>query len=765
MSQADAVHEEVLGTRQPRVDADLMVTGKAKYGADIQLPDTLYAKVFRSPVAHANIKSLDVTKAEALEGVKAVVTAEDFPSLDEIKSKTEVDSEVAISMDKMRLMIIAQQKVFWAGHPIAAVAATSPEIAEEALGLIELEFEELPVVETVFDGMKPEAPVLHPDLRTQDQFGGRFGGPSNVTVQIDLERGDVDEAFKECYVIIEGTYSTSKAHMGYIEPKACSANWAPDGKLTVWTSTQGGFGIRSSLATQLNVDDKMIHVIPTEIGGGFGGKMYTQLEPLASLLSRKSGRPVKLVMTRDEVFVGTGPTGGSNSQIKTGCTKDGIFKAMEATFYMDPGFVATVNMPLRAAVCGVAPYNVEHIRIHAYEVVTNKPRVEAYRGPGAPQGSFAVEGQVDKMCKAIGMDPLVFRQKNVIREGDRLPDDEILGPVGMEAILDRIKDHPAWTSKMPEGELVGRGLASGFWPCNNTSSSSGVIRVNEDGSVSAVMGPVDLTATRTAIKQQISHELQLPLDKVSVSFGDTESVPVSDGAGGSRVTRTVGTAMYHAAHQVLDQMTKVAARHFGVDENHVQYSHGEFRVAEDPSTRCSYKDIAVLNAELGNEPIIGEHTVKRMKLAPTYGAHVADVKVDPGTGKVTVLSYTVFQDVGRLVNPTGAEGQMQGGAVQGISWALNEQYYYDNGIMKNPTFLDYRLLTPLDVPMIGTEIIEVPADDGPYGIRGTGEIPLVPPLATIANAIYDAIGVRPDDAPMTSEVVFKLLKARERQQV
>ena len=667
MSAQKASTEELMGSRETRVDADLMVTGKARYGADIHLPGTLYAKVFRSPVPHAIIKSLDVSKAEALEGVEAVVTAMDFPPLDELKSGMEADSEVAITMESMRQMIMAEDKVFWAGHPIAAVAAISPEIAEEALGLIDVEFEELPAVVTVFDGMKPDAPLLHPNIRTQDPFGGRSGEPSNVVVKVELERGDVDKAFKECDVIVEGTYSTDKAHMGYIEPKACSAHWEPDGKLTVWTSTQGAFGIQSQLSTQLNVDTQQVHVIPTEIGGGFGGNMYAQLEPLASLLSRKSGRPVKLVLTRDEVFNGTGPTGGSFAEIKSGCTKDGQFKAIDVKFYIDPGFLPTVYMPVRASVCGLAPYNVENIRINAIEVVTNKPRVEAYRGPGAPQGSFAVEGQVAKMCKAIGMDPVEFRRKNVVREGDRLADDQVLGRVGMEEILDRIKTHPAWTRKLPEGEYVGRGIASGFWPCNNTSSSSGKITLNEDGSISAVMGPVDLTGTRTSVGQQIAHELQLPLEKVRVSFGDTDAVAYSDGAGGSRVTRTVGTAMYHASHQVLDRMTQIAARQFGVGEDAIRYSGGEFRVVEDSEKNLTLKDIAVLNAKLGNEPIVGEHTIKLMKMAPTYGAHVADVKVDPDTGQVKVLNYTVFQDVGRVVNATACEGQMQGGAVQGIS--------------------------------------------------------------------------------------------------
>ena len=762
MSDAELSTQQVLGSREPRVDADLMVTGKARYGADIQLPGTLYAKIFRSPVPHAIIKRLDVSKAEALEGVEAVVTAQDFPLMDHLKAGAEVPSEVAITMEAMRKTLIAEDKVFWAGHPIAAVAATAPEIAEEALGLIEVEFEELPPVETAFDGMKPDAPLLHADLKTRDAFGGWSGEPSNVAAHIEMERGNVGEAFEECDVVIEGTYSTKEAHMGYIEPKACSAHWEHGGKLTVWTSTQGAFGIRSALSGQLNIDVERIHVIPTEIGGGFGGKMYAQLETLASLLSRKAGRPVKLVLTRDEVFRGTGPTGWSFAQVKTGCTRDGQFKAIEMTFYIDPGFIPTVYMPRQASVCGLGPYNVENFRIDAYEVVTNKPRVEAYRGPGAPQGSFAIEGQVDKMCKAIGMDPLEFREKNVIRKGDLLADDQPLGVIGMEAVLERIKNHPAWTGKLPEGDLVGRGLASGMWPCANTSTSSGKITVCEDGSVSAVMGPVDLTGTRTSVKQQIAHELQLPVDKVTVSFGDTESVPFSDGAGGSRITRTVGAVMYNAAHQVLEQMTRVVARHFGVGEDAIQYSDGEFRVTNGRETRISFKDIALLNAEFGNGPIVAEHTLNRMRLAPTYAAHVADVKVDPDTGKVTVLNYTVFQDVGRVINPTGCEGQMQGGAVQGISWALNEGYQYERGIIKNPTFLDYRMLTALDLPMIGTEIIEVPAEDGPYGVRGTGEIPLIPPLATIANAIYNAIGKRPDEVPMNSEVVFRLLKDRDK---
>ena len=516
----------VIGRRTPKEAAVDMVTGRARYGADVRVPEALHGKVLHSPHPHARILRLDTSKAEALPGVRAVITAADFPPLGQAGEIPM--GELPINWEDLRRMVIAEGKTLWAGHPVAAVAATDADIAQEALDLVAVEYEDLGVVSTIAEALSPDASIIHPDLRTREPGGGTGTSQTNVTVHMEMSRGNVDQAFEECDVVIEREYRTMPVHQGYIEPKA---SVDPDGRATVWSSTQGAFGLQTQLAGLLGLPWNMIHVIPTEIGGGFGGKFYACLEPLAVLLSRKAGRPVRLVMARDEVFRSTGGTSGSFMRVKSGATKEGTFRALKMEITLDAGCLPGSPL-MRALSSGIAPYRVSDFQLAGYEVVTNKPRVEAYRGPGAPLGCFAVESQVDQMARAIGMDPLEFRMKNVVQDDDLLPDNTPLGPIGMKAILERVKGHQAWTSPKSHGAHVGRGMASGFW-AGGMLASSGHITLLGDGTASLVMGPVDLNGTRTTARQMVAEALGLPWEKVSVTVGDTENVAYSDVSGGS----------------------------------------------------------------------------------------------------------------------------------------------------------------------------------------------------------------------------------------
>ncbi len=745
---------KVIGRSTPKEAATEMVTGRARYGADILVPGALHGAVLRSSLPHARILRLDTSKAMALPGVRAVITSEDFPPLGQAGEIPM--GELPINWADLRKMAIAEGKTLWAGQPVAAVAASDREVAEEALSLIEVEYEDLGAVNTIEEAMSPAASILHPELRTREPGGRTGASPTNVPVHLEISKGDVDQALEECDVVIEREYRTMPVHQGYIEPKACVASVDPNGRVTVWSTTQGAFGLQTQLAGLLSLPWNMIHVIPTEIGGGFGGKFYTHLEPLAALLSRKAGQPVKMVMTRDEVFRSTGGTSGSFMRVKTGATRDGTFKAIKMEVTLDAGCLPGSPL-MRALSSGIAPYRISDHELVGYEVVTNKTRVEAYRGPGAPLSCFAVESNVDQMARAIGMDPLEFRLKNVVQDDDALIDGTPLGPIGMKTILERVKAHDAWTSPKPPGSYVGRGMSSGFW-AGGMQTSSGHITLHGDGTASLMMGPVDINGTRTSSRQMVAEALGIPWEKVTVTIGDTENVGYTDVSGGSRITYSMAVVIEKAAREIIDQLTYRAAKRLEVDQSEIEHVDDQFRVKGVPEKKVSFEELALQSIRSGEDPIVGRGSASGLPLAPTYATHVADVQVDPETGKVRLLRYTTFQDVGRAVNPAQVEGQMQGGAVQGIGWALSEGVDWSGGVNRNPTFLDYRMPTALDLPMIGAEIIEVPSLVGPYGLRGVGEVPLVPPKGAIANAILDAIGVPPDRAPMTPEVVLGLLK-------
>ena len=756
----------VVGTRPIRQDGGEKVTGRARYGADINLPGLLYARVLRSPHAHARIKSINAAKALALDGVRAVVTSADLP---QPRGRISDLTEAAMVNPKfLSNNCLADGKVLYRGHAVAAVAATGAHIAEQALDLIEVEYEPLDSVTDVLAAMQPGAPVLHERLANVANPNIRPGGlrddddgadSTNIANHFVFALGDIEQGFNDADIVVEREFRTQSVHQGYIEPHTATADWNPDGELTIWCSSQGHFNVRDQVALITGAPISAIKVIPMEIGGGFGGKTLVYLEPVAAILSRQTGHPVKLSMSRAEVFQGSGPTAGSWMRCKVGATRDGRITAVDASMAYEAG--AYPGSPINPGVqCMTGPYDIANGRLEGFDVVLNKPKTAAYRAPGAPAAAFAIETVLDEICEKIGMDALEFRLLNGSKEGTRRLTGPVFGKIGNLETLQAAKDHQHWSAPLEKaaapGRLRGRGVAAGYW-FNASGPASAVASINADGTISLIEGSPDIGGSRAAVSMQLAEVLGIAAEDVRPLVGDTDSVGYTSMTGGSGVAFKTGWAAYEAALDIRSQLTQRAARIWDVDPALVAYHDGGVSHTSDPELRLSFKELAArLNATGG--PVSGRGNVAPTGVGGAFAVHIADVEVDPDTGKVDILRYTALQDAGKAVHPSYVEGQIQGGAVQGIGWALNEEYVFDaNGNMQNPTFLDYRMPTSLDLPMIDTVVVEVANPGHPYGVRGVGEVPIVPPMAAIANAIHNAIGVRMNQLPMSPGAVLDAL--------
>ena len=584
------------------------------------------------------------------------------------------------------------------------------------------------------------------------------GMHTNIANKFEFSLGDLEQGFKDADVIVEKETTTRAVHQGYIEPQAGVAHWQADGKVTVWSSSQGQFTVRDQTARFLGIPVSQVKAIPMEIGGGFGAKGITYVEPVAALLSRNSGRPVKIQLSRPEVFEATGPTSGTKIKVKLGATKDGKLIAAEAELIYEAG--AFPGSPVGAGVqCMMGQYDIPNAHLTAVDVVVNMPKAAAYRAPGAPASAFCMETALDELAEKLGIDPLDFRLMNSGKEGSR----RVTGPVnpfvGYIETLQAAKDHPHYNTKL-DGKLRGRGIASGFWG-NNSGPASAVAVVNSDGTVSLTEGSPDIGGSRAAMALHVAEVLNLSVEDIKPQVGDTDSIGFTSNTGGSSVTFKTGWACYNAAQSVKQQMIERAAKIWEIPDEDVEYKEAVLQHKSDPELKLTFKQIAARMIPTGG-PIVGSSGVNPPGPGPSIGVHIVDVEVDPETGKVDILRYTAVQDAGKAIHPAYVEGQIQGGAVQGIGWALNEEYVYnDNGVMLNNSFLDYRMPTSLDLPMIDTVIVEVANPNHPYGVRGVGEVPIVPPMAAISNAIYDAIGIRMNDLPMSPDKVLEALWAKE----
>jgi xanthine dehydrogenase molybdenum-binding subunit len=743
---------KVIGTRPIRHDGVDKVTGKAVYGADVNIAGMLFGKVLRSPHAHARIVSVDTGPALAMDGVRAVVTADDLVSaVDGVANL----GETTVNIRELAQNSLASGKVLYKGHAVAAVAATSVHVAEEALQSIQVEYEPLPAVVDVRAAMAADAPLLD-EARTTREFGQDTGRRSNIASHNQQRLGDPDSAFSQATVVVEREFSTATVHQGYIEPHATTVWWKQDGTITVWVSTQGPFEIRSQLAEMLQFPVSRITVIPCEIGGGFGGKFPAYMEPAAAILSQKTGQPVKMVMTRAEVFQASGPGPGSYIRVKMGADATGRIIAADAQLAYEAGAFPGSAVGAGAA-CIFAPYAIDNIQLDAYDVVVNKPCSSAYRAPGAPNAAFAAESVVDELAEKLALDPLEMRRRNASTEGTRRADGTRFGKIGCLETAEAAMNSDHYRQPLV-GPYRGRGVASGFWG-NGGGQSSAVLSVNPNGTVNLQEGSVDIGGSRTSMAMIVAETLGLAAEDVNPSIPNTSSIGYTDGTGGSRVTFSTGHACYLAAEKLKQELQRRAALQLETAVDDIRLENGSFCSHADPGKRLTFAQVAAAQGSTGG-PITANGSINATNPVGAFATHVVDVEVDPQTGKVTILRYTAAQDVGKAIHPAYVEGQIQGGVAQGIGWALTEGYVYNaDGSMANPTFLDYRMPTALDLPMLDALIVEVPNPASPHGIRGVGEVPIVPPLAAVANAVHKALGVRLTELPMTPDRVLRALQA------
>ena len=736
-----------IGKNTVRPDGAEKVTGRAQYSSDTTMPGMIWGHVLRSPHPHAKIKSINTKKAEAVDGVKAVITSKDIVDFP-------LDKPVILGIQDMRWMcrnVMARDKVLFHGHPLAAVAATTEAIAEEACNLIEVDYEILPWAIDIEDAIKPDAPILHDHIKFNDK-------PSNIAGTLEHKKGDIEEGFAKADVIIERDFKTEAVHQGYLETHSCLVSVAADGRATIWSSSQGQFMVRAMTSFLTGIPQSNIRAIPAEIGGGFGGKTIVYLEPLATVLSQKTGRPVKIVMNREDTMRASGPTSGSKSKIKIGATKDGKIVAAQGTYYLQAG--AFPGSPIRGAVgCSLAPYDIPNAHTFGYDVVSNRCKVAAYRAPGAPIGAYGVECVLDEIAEALKICPLELRKLNAAKEGTKAVHGPTYPTMGYMETLDAAINHPHYKSQL--GKHQGRGVASGFW-FNAGGESSAQLNITEDGNVVVTTGHPDIGGSRASIANITAELLGIHHDRVSVLIGDTATIGYSNLTGGSRVLFASAMVVTESAKIVIKQLKQRAAKIWGIDEEAIEWENGEARPAGDNAGNFDPLSLAELagKATATGGPIGAGYQVNTEGAEGGFATHICDVEVDMDLGIVRVKKYTSIQDVGKAIHPDYVEGQLQGGCAQGIGWALSEEYIYNKqGHLDNTGFLDYRMPVCSDLPMLDTVLIEVPNPKHPQGVRGVGEVPLVPPLAAISNAVYQAIGKRSYSLPMSPPKVLKIIES------
>ncbi|WP_435213531.1 xanthine dehydrogenase family protein molybdopterin-binding subunit [Luminiphilus sp. nBUS_16] len=725
---------KIVGTRPIRPDGLDKVTGRARYGSDLNMQGQIYGHILRSPHAHANIKSIDCSKALAMEGVLAVMTGDD---LAEPGNTVLGSGEGAIALKDLIPMVMSQGKVLFHAQAVAAVAATTSALAAEAAAAIEVVYEVLPVVTNCRDALADDAPILHSD-RFPD---GKPKEPTNLAAHITMQVGEPDAAFEQADVIVERTYSVPMCHQGYIEPHACVAQVDAADRVELWCSTQGHFNVRQYTAGVTGIGLGKIRVTPSEIGGGFGGKTTVYLEPIAVLLANKSGRPVKMVMDRGDVFRATGPAPGAETRVKLGATKDGRLVAADVDCLMDSG-AYNGNPAGIPAFMATACYKLTDARSSGRSVYTNKPKIHAYRAPSMPQVTLAFELVMNEVAAELKTDPLEFRLNNAVEEGDVNMMGAPYKRIGLRECLEAARSHPHYQSSVADG--AGRGIAAGYW-INAGMQSSATLNVSPDGSVSLLTGSPDIGGSRASMAIMGAEVLGIPIESIYPQVVATDAVGHCDVTGGSRTTLATGQAVIQAADELVAELCRRVALEWDVPKDEVMWSDG---AAHHGEKSLSFKDLASRASTMGG-PLTVSSSLNSTSASPGFGVHICDAEVDKETGRTTITRYTVIQDAGKAIHPTYVEGQMQGGAAQGIGWALNEEYVYnDQGVLENAGFLDYRIPVASDLPFIDTVIVEVPNPLHPYGVKGVGEVPIVPPMPAVAQAVFDSGNIRVMDLPL-----------------
>ncbi|MDI7261314.1 MAG: molybdopterin-dependent oxidoreductase [Thermodesulfobacteriota bacterium] len=765
----DKEEEQAATPGVTRLEAPEKTTGNATFTGDMKRRGMLTGKILRSQIPHARIKKIRTDKALLAPGVSVVITDEDFP---DVRIGFQIQDEVVLARDKIRYM----------GEPVAAVAAIDEQTALRALDLIELELEELPGVFTFAHSIDPSAPLIHEKFKeyTSKIPMNREG---NICLHTKIKKGDIEKGFAESDEVFEDTYTMPVVHQAPLEPRAALAEVDHNGRLHVWCSTSRPFIIRSGLAEALDLPMSDIRVTGTRIGGGFGGKGEISIEPIAAMLAMKSKRPVKIELTRQEDFLSATPRHSMEISIKTGVKRDGMLLAKQALIKVDTGAYAYFgpNTTSNVALLITGPYNIPNLSIEGICVYTNKISCGPCRGPGAPQAHFAAETQMDRIASKLGMDPIELRMKNALKANHLTATGQVLTEGGYQETLAQLKKymekHLTVLPEVDETKTLGVGVAGGWWGMAGFGSSA-TVRLNEDGTVILSIGSVEIGAgSDTAMALLVSEELGIPLERIRVISGDTDTCPYDFGAIGSRTTQAMGVAVYQAIDGVKKQLLGFAEQHLKVPEESLTIGGGRIYVSERPDISIPIAKAAHQLSLVKGGPVVatGTHTTPNPPFNPefieshtvparpffAYGAQAVAVQVDKTTGKVDVLKVVAAHNVGKAIFREGIEGQIDGGVAMGLGYALSEEVIFSNGRPVNDSFLDYRLPTSMDVPEIVSVIVEKENAKSPEDIRGVGEPATIPTAAAVANAVYDAVGVRVNHLPLTPEKVFWALRNKQ----
>jgi CO/xanthine dehydrogenase Mo-binding subunit len=766
------VQPVLVGTSLPRQDGPDKVAGRARYAGDQVVSGMLYARLVLSPYAHARILNIDTSAALAVPGVVAVFTAETL-GMAQADTLSRAQSPLAV------------HEVVWCGHPVAIVVGETEASAEDGATAVEVDYEPLPVVIDPEAAIRPDSPLARSLGETRAAAGrGEHATVPQEGVEVDEEKrsqnvsqtpplrmGDIEAGLREADVVVEYSYRTHPVHQSYMEPQSVIVAPSPSGHhLVIWPSTQGMFNVRSAVAQALKMPERQIRVEPVPIGGGFGGK-ETLIEPLVAAVASHLRKPVRLVYTRQEDLLAGNPAPQTVITVKLGAKRDGTLTAIQARMILDSG---AYPYPL-AWLSGFhfsSAYRCPNMDIRCEAVQTNKPGTGAYRAPIGPQAYFALESTVQELCQQLGMDPLQFRQINALKEGDLNIRQGRWPRIGLLECLEQIQQHPLWLQREQakreapaelKGWKIGIGVAVGGWS-GGTEPAAALCRLEQDGTFTVVVGSVDVSGSDASLALIAAEELSIPAEAVNVIHDNTDAMPYSGLSAGSKTTYTVGSAVLVAARDARKQVFTIAAEMLEASAEDMELQDGKVMVRGVPEKRVTLQQIAGNSMGFGApyEPVYGRGRSANRVTSPASAAHLARVAVDPETGEVRVFDYVAAQDVGRAINPAEVAGQIHGGVVQGIGWALLERMTYDEqGQLLTSTLMDYALPHSQDVPTITPLLIEVPSELGPFGAKGVGEPPVVPVAAAIANAIRDAVGVRMTQLPMTPERVFASLRERQ----
>ena len=734
------------------------VSGETRFAGDLNLPGMLHARLVLSLYAHARIKKIDTSAALKVPGVVRVVTAADLPLVTE-------------ASESRRRNPLAKDEVIFYGQPVAVVLGETEAAALDGVNQIQVEYEVLPAAIDLLDAMKQDAPLvrkkeghgadaeaqMHATVAAQAEEE-TVKLPPNVSNRVHFHAGDVEAGFKEAAVTVENTFRLPMVHQSYLETQSVVVAPDPLGGMVVYTSTQAAFYARQEVAAALGVAQSKVKVVTMAVGGGFGGK-FVLLEPWAAGLAKLAGRPVRLSYYRMEDLLAANPAPDGIIEVKLGARADGSLCALKAKIIFNSGIYPGAPTGIVAILLG-GYYRFENFDIEGLEVLTNKPNSGAYRGPGAPQATFAIESQIDALAHALKRDPLEFRLQNCAVEGDKTPTGQAYPRIGLKDCLERLQQHPAWQNRANKAAGEGVGIAIGGWP-GGLEPASSTCRLDHDGNFTITTGVSDISGVTTSFRLIAAEILGLKPEQVTIINADTDSAPYAGASGGSKTTRTVGAAVLKAAQDARKQVLDIAAQRLEAAPEDLELQDGKVSVKGLPSRSITLKEIASRSMNFGArfEPVYGSGSSAITSSAPGFAAHLVKLRVDQETGEVEVLDYVAVQDVGFAINPAEVEGQIHGGVTQGLGWALYEQMVYDEkGTLISGSLMDYALQTAALVPSIDVQLVEVPAPDGPFGAKGVGEPPIIPGGAAVANAIFDATGVRINELPAVPERVLHAIE-------